>query len=77
MTDYKDPEETDEYWIGVWDFIHYILRKQNGKEWVFDTPFFETCLSTIPDMMIDDLRFEFDREDLALKAEKLASELGG
>ena len=77
MTEYKDPEETDEYWIGVWDFIRHILFDEKDKEWVFDTPYFSGCLSKIPDMMIDDLRFEFGREDLALRAEKLASELGG
>lgn len=75
---YIDPEETDEYWIGVWDFMRDILRKGRGKDWIFDSRYFSDCLSKIPDMMIDDLRYEYDREDLAVKAEEiLDNKLGG
>jgi hypothetical protein len=78
MTDYKDPEETDEYWIGVWDFIRHALWKEKAEDWIFDSQYFIDCLAKIPDMMIDDLRFEFGKEDLALLAEKsLEKKIGG
>lgn len=75
ITGYRDPEETDDYWIGIWDFIRHILWQDKGKDWVFESQYFVDCLEKIPDMMVDDLRFEFNRDDLALKAEESLKKL--
>lgn len=68
---YKEPEQTEEYWIGVWDTLVSIANEPNGA-WVLDTNMAEACMVRIPDVMSDELR-ELGRADLADKAEEIAN----
>lgn len=66
----REPEQTEEYWLGVWDTLVTIANEAGGA-WVLDTNMAEACMVRIPDVMSDELR-ELGRDDLAKKADEIA-----
>lgn len=52
---YKEPEQTDEYWYGIWDFIYSHFPEGKDRTWVLESPFFEGLAYNYADMIFDDL----------------------
>jgi len=66
---YVEPETTDEYWFGVWDTL-VELAGTTGGGWVLDSNSAKSCLSNMPDLVVDELR-DFGRNDLVQQAEEI------
>lgn len=52
---YKEPEQTDEYWFGIWDFVYTHFPETKDRTWILESPFFESLVYNYADMMYDDL----------------------
>ena len=67
---WREPETTDEYWYGVWDFMEHQLREAEtvDVEWITDTTFFRYLITNYPDMLTETLT-ELGFSDLVEVAE--------
>lgn len=55
-----EPETTDEYWWGVWDFVYTHFPETKDRSWILESPFFEILVARYPDMIFDDLKDWFE-----------------